>query len=214
MTAAPDVSFVIKICGITNEEDARVAIEAGANALGFNFYAGSPRYITPARAHEIVAAVQKPFLRVGVFVNASEAQRANAVREVPLDILQLHGENCPAQVSSSYRMWRSITIDSADSTNRDLTSVSAEAFIFDTPNPHFGGSGKCFDWSLAAAFAYRKIIAGGLDATNVADAIRATNPWGVDACSRLESSPGKKDSRRVRDFVQAALAARPREIAL
>jgi phosphoribosylanthranilate isomerase len=214
MTAAPDISFVIKICGITNEEDARVAIEAGANALGFNFYAGSPRYITPARAHEIVTAVQNPFLRVGVFVNATEAQLATAVREVSLDILQLHGDNCPAQLSSSYRMWRSITMDSTDCANRDLTSVSAEAFIFDTPSPHFGGSGKCFDWSLAAAFAYRKIIAGGLDATNVADAIRATKPWGVDACSRLESSPGKKDSRRVRDFVHAALAARPREIAL
>jgi phosphoribosylanthranilate isomerase len=214
MTAAPDVSFVIKICGITNEEDARVAIEAGANALGFNFYAGSPRYITPALAHQIVAALEQPFLKVGVFVNASEAQLATAVRDVPLDILQLHGDNCPAQVSSSYRMWRSITTDSTDYANWDVTSLSAEAFIFDTPTPHFGGSGKCFDWSLAAEFAYRKIIAGGLDATNVADAIRATKPWGVDACSRLESTPGKKDSRRVREFVYAALAARPQDIAL
>ena len=219
MTAVPDIPFVIKICGITNEEDARVAIEAGANALGFNFYAGSPRYITLFRAHEIVTAVQKPFLKVGVFVNASEAQLAKAVREVPLDILQLHGDNCPAQFSTSYRMWRSITVDGTDCANRDLTNLSAEsyraeAYIFDTSSPHFGGSGKCFDWSLAAGFVSRKIIAGGLDATNVADAIRATKPWGVDACSRLESSPGKKDSRRVRDFVQAALAARPREIAL
>jgi phosphoribosylanthranilate isomerase len=218
MTAAPEVSFVIKICGITNEEDARVAIEAGANALGFNFYAGSPRYITVRRAHQIVTAVQKPFLRVGVFVNAREAQLAKAVREVPLDILQLHG-NCPAQFSSSYRMWRSISVDGTDYANRDVTKLSAEsyraeAYIFDTSSPHFGGSGKCFDWSLAAGFVHRKIIAGGLDATNVADAIRATQPWGVDACSRLELSPGKKDSRRVRDFVQAALAARPREIAL
>jgi phosphoribosylanthranilate isomerase len=214
MTAAPDVSFVIKICGITNEEDARVAIEAGANALGFNFYTGSPRYITPALAHQIVAALEQPFLKVGVFVNASEAQLATAVRDVPLDTLQLHGDNCPAQVSSSYRIWRSITMDSTDYANWDVTSLSAEAFIFDTPTPHFGGSGKCFDWSLAAAFAYRKIIAGGLDATNVADAIRTTKPWGVDACSRLESSPGKKDSRRVREFVYAALAARPQDIAL
>jgi phosphoribosylanthranilate isomerase len=214
MTAAPDVSFVIKICGITNEEDARVAIEAGANALGFNFYVGSPRYVTPALARQIVAALGKPFLKVGVFVNATEAQLATAVRDVPLDVLQLHGDNCPAQLAGSYRMWRSIAMDSTDCANWDVTSLSAEAFIFDTPTPHFGGSGKCFDWSLAAAFAYRKIIAGGLDATNVADAIRTTKPWGVDACSRLESSPGKKDSRRVREFVHAALAACPQDIAL
>jgi phosphoribosylanthranilate isomerase len=214
MSAARDISFVIKICGITNEEDAQVAIEAGANALGFNFYAGSPRYITPARAQRIVEAVKKPFLRVGVFVNATEAQLAAAAREVPLDVVQLHGDTCPAQLSSSYRMWRSITADGARSEYGHVTTVNAEAFVFDTPSPHFGGSGKSFDWSLAATFAYRKIIAGGLDATNVADAIRTTKPWGVDACSRLELSPGKKDSRRVRDFVYAALAARPQEIAL
>jgi phosphoribosylanthranilate isomerase len=210
MSAARDISFVIKICGITNEEDAQVAIEAGANALGFNFYAGSPRYITPARAQRIVEAVKKPFLRVGVFVNATEAQLATAAREIPLDVVQLHGDTCPIQLSSSYRIWRSIIPDDVAS----CEEVCVEAFVFDTPGPHFGGSGKSFDWSLAATFAYRKIIAGGLDATNVADAIRTTKPWGVDACSRLESSPGKKDSRRVRDFVCAALAARPQEIAL
>jgi phosphoribosylanthranilate isomerase len=224
MSAARDISFVIKICGITNEEDAQFAIEAGANALGFNFYAGSPRYVTPVRANQIVAALKKPFLRVGVFVNATEAHLATAVREVPLDVVQLHGENYPAQLSSSYRMWRSISADGADSEYRQVTNVSAEAYrakayrpeayIFDAPTSKFGGSGKSFDWSLAATFAYRKIIAGGLDATNVADAIRTTKPWGVDACSRLESSPGKKDSGRVRDFIHAALTARTQEIAL
>lgn len=210
MNAARDISFVIKICGITNEEDAQVAIEAGANALGFNFYAGSPRYITPARAHQIAAALERPFLRVGVFVNATEAQLTTAAREVPLDVLQLHGDNCPAQLSSAYRMWRSII--AGDVTSSEY--ARAEAYVLDSPGPLFGGSGKCFDWALAATFVYRKIIAGGLDATNVADAIRTTKPWGVDACSRLESSPGKKDSRRVRDFVHAALAARPQEIVL
>src|SRR5205814_1659310 len=142
-----------------------------------------------------------------------------AVREVPLDVLQLHGDNCPAQLSSSYRMWRSIIagdVNSSEYTNAEVhpaEAYCAEAYVFDTPSPQFGGSGKCFDWSLAERFAYRKIIAGGLDATNVADAIRATKPWGVDACSRLESSPGKKDSERVRQFVYAALAARTQEIA-
>jgi phosphoribosylanthranilate isomerase len=210
MSAASDVSFVIKVCGITNDEDARVAINAGANALGFNFYDGSPRYVTVAQARQIVQAVGKPFLKVGVFVNATEAQLAEAVSQVPLDIVQLHGENRPAPLSDSYRIWRSISACGG------FFSVSghAEAYVLDTPSLHFGGSGKSFDWSLAAKFALRKIIAGGLDGTNVADAIRVTLPWGVDACSRLETSPRKKDAQRVREFVRAALAARSQEVAL
>jgi phosphoribosylanthranilate isomerase len=210
MSSLRDIAFVIKICGITNEEDARVALDAGANALGFNFYTGSPRYITLARAREIVKAVHRPFLKIGVFVNANEAQLEEAARQVPLDVVQLHGENCQAQFSRSYRIWRSITADDATSSE----SAIAEAHVLDTPSTDFGGSGKSFDWSLAAGFAHRKIIAGGLDATNVADAIRITSPWGVDACSRLESSPGKKDERRVREFVRAALAARSQEVTL
>jgi phosphoribosylanthranilate isomerase len=220
MNATRDISFVIKICGVTNEEDAQLAIEAGANALGFNFYRGSPRYITPARAREIVQVVQTPFWKVGVFVNATETELAKAAAQVPLDVVQLHGDNCPADFSGSYRIWRSIGAN--DATNwknacakaESAETRSVEAYVLDTPSSHFGGSGKCFDWSLAAAFAYRKIIAGGLDATNVADAIRTAQPWGVDACSLLETNPGKKDGQRVRDFVHAALATRPKEIPL
>jgi phosphoribosylanthranilate isomerase len=215
MNTLCDISFVIKICGITNEEDAQLAVEAGANALGFNFYQGSPRYVTPARAREIIQAVETPFLKVGVFVNPTEAQLANAAAQVPLDVIQLHGENCPAQLSGSYRIWRSIIADgTTDWGSACAEAKSAEAYVFDTPSPQFGGSGNCFDWSLAAPFAYRKIIAGGLDATNVADAIRRAQPWGVDACSRLEARPGKKNGQRVRDFIKAALAARPQEIHL
>jgi phosphoribosylanthranilate isomerase len=210
MNAAYDISFVIKICGITNEEDAQLAIEAGANALGFNFYRGSPRYVTPGRAREIVQAVQTPFLKVGVFVNPTEAEITKAAEHVGLDVVQLHGNRCSAQLAGSRRVWRSIVPEESASSQYE----GAEAYVLDAPTPHFGGSGKCFDWSLAAAFAYRKIIAGGLDATNVADAIRTAQPWGVDACSRLEASPGKKDGQRVRDFVNAALAARPQEIYL
>ncbi|MGI8961971.1 MAG: phosphoribosylanthranilate isomerase [Bryobacteraceae bacterium] len=216
MNAAHDISFVIKICGITNEEDAKLAIEAGANALGFNFYSGSPRYIKPARAREIVQAVQTPFLKVGVFVSATEEQLANAAAQVPLDVLQLHGDNCSTRFPRSYRVWKSIVAEDAAADTKAGTAMAGivEAYVLDAPSPHFGGSGKSFDWSLAASFAYRKIIAGGLDSTNVADAIRTAQPWGVDACSRLEASPGKKDGQRIRDFVNAVIAARPQEIAL
>jgi phosphoribosylanthranilate isomerase len=213
MNATEDISFVIKICGVTNEEDAQLAIEAGANALGFNFYRGSPRYVTPARAREIVQTMQTPFWKVGVFVNTTETELAKAAAQVSLDVVQLHGDNCPADSLGSYRIWRSIGAnDATDWENACAEARSVEAYVLDTPSSHFGGSGKCFDWSLAAAFAYRKIIAGGLDATNVADAIRTAQPWGVDACSRLETSPGKKDGQRVRDFVRTALAARQKEI--
>ncbi len=99
---------------------------------------------------------------------------------------------------------------------RAVEDATAEAYLLDTPSRDFGGSGQSFDWNLAAGRPYRVILAGGLDASNVAEAIRIAQPWGVDACSRLESSPGKKDAQRVRDFVQAALAASraPEEIAL
>lgn len=186
--------FIIKICGITNEEDARVAVEAGANALGFNFYPGSPRYIPPEQAREIIETVSGASLKVGVFVNSTDEIAA----EVPLDVLQLHG-SCAGYPSR--RTWRAIRPGDCPQDS------GAEAYLMDTGGEQFGGSGKTFDWNVAAGMPFRVIIAGGLDHTNVGEAIRIAQPWGVDACSRLESSPGKKDPRRVRDFVKAALAA-------
>ena len=194
----PDLSFVIKICGITNEEDARDAVQAGANALGFNFYPKSPRYITPQRAHQITAAVAGAYLRVGVFVNPTEHQVLEAYEAVPLDVVQLHGDHCPTSFSKPLRIWRSI----APTANPSDPGV--EAYLFDTPSPEFGGSGKTFDWTLARAHRSRVILAGGLDAENVAEAIRTAAPWGVDACSRLESSPGKKNEQAVRAFINQA----------
>lgn len=200
-------SFIVKICGITNEEDARAAIDAGANALGFNFYQRSPRSTTPQRAREIAASVLGDYLKVGVFVNASEPELLQTAAEVPLDILQLHGDRCALPLSTTLRIWRAIAATSPPPAN-----AAIEAYLLDAPTPHHGGSGKTFDWTLAARFPHRAIIAGGLDATNVADAIRIASPWGVDACSRLESSPGKKDAQRVRDFIHAACAAARQEV--
>lgn len=199
MTAPPDLPFIVKVCGITNADDAHVAIDAGANALGFNFYPKSPRYLTPARARQIAAALPRAFLRVGIFVNPTKNEVAQIAAEVPLDVLQLYGR-C-AHTFETYRVWR------ATGPGYDPTEPIPEAFFLDTPTEHFGGSGRTFDWSLAAASPVRAIIAGGLDASNVAEAIRIARPWGVDACSRLESTPGKKDPQRTRDFVLAALAA-------
>lgn len=177
-----------------------MAVEAGANSIGLNFYSRSPRYLSFNRAAEIVKSLPKGVLKIGVFVNPNEEELIKAAERVPLDIFQLHGEKSPARLQRGLRIWRSVPVGTAP-------LLEAEAYMLDSATPDFGGSGNCFDWSLAAAFPYRKIIAGGLDGTNVAEAIRVASPWGVDACSRLESAPGKKDAQRVRHFVHAAIAA-------
>ncbi len=195
-----DPQFIVKVCGVTCEEDAAAAIEAGANALGFNFYRQSPRYIAPERARQIADNVPGDYLKVGVFVNATGEDQLRVKQIAGLDVLQLHGENVELPVA--FRLWRSAV--GADTPVHDHR---IEAYVLDTPSCVYGGSGRTFDWSQAAEFPYRAIVAGGLDSDNVAAAIAALQPWGVDACSRLESSPGRKDARRVRAFVAAALEA-------
>lgn len=194
--------FLVKVCGITREEDARTAIESGAKALGFNFYTKSPRYISPESAKQIVQAVPGDYMKVGVFVNATEAELERISAEVPLDVVQLHGEHSAMPVAG-YIIWRALTAGSS----LPEPGRKIEAYLLDSHSPGYGGSGKTFDWALAERFPYRKILAGGLDGANVAEAIATVRPCGVDACSRLESQPGKKDPERVRAFVAAALAA-------
>jgi phosphoribosylanthranilate isomerase len=203
-------SFIVKICGITNEEDARVAIEGGANALGFNFCKKSQRYVSPTRAREIAAAVDGDYVKVGIFVNAAEQELVEIAAQVPVDVLQLYGNDCAIPAFGSWRVWRAIAANEQTPARND----SIEAWLLDSATPQYGGSGVAFDWTLAARSPHRVIIAGGLDASNVAEAIRIASPWGVDACSHLESSPGKKDPQRVREFIQAAFAAASQQLTL
>ncbi len=198
MKNVSDLRFLIKVCGITREEDAAVAVEAGANAIGFNFYPKSSRFLEAERAAEIASRVEGEFLRVGVLVNASEEDLATVTAMVPLDVVQLHG----TAARTTQRAWRAVVAG----TEADV-APSFEAYLLDAETPRYGGSGQTFDWRLATGFPHRVILAGGLDATNVAEAVRVARPWGVDACSRLESEPGKKDRARVRDFVKAAIEA-------
>ena len=188
-------SFIIKICGITCEEDARVAVDAGANALGFNFYPKSPRYIAPERAAEIIERVPGDYLKVGVWVDGGGA----LPDKVKLDVLQLYGG---IDRPGDYRIWRAVAAGAALPPEGTF-----EAVLIDSSTPQYGGSGKSFDWTMARGLPHRILIAGGLDASNVAEAVGIAQPWGVDACSRLESAPGKKDRARVREFVRAALSA-------
>lgn len=194
------MSFIIKICGITNETDAEIAVEAGANALGFNFYTRSSRFITLETAHRIAHRLPDTVLKVGVFVEPSEEDLKLAIDYVPLDVVQLHGKRVPA---AAHRTWRALSATQAD----PAESLLAEAILLDSHSPHHGGSGNTFDWKLATRFWQPVILAGGLESANVAEAISIARPWGVDACSRLESAPGIKDPDRVRSFVHAARLA-------
>ncbi len=197
--------MVLKICGITNAEDAAAAIQGGATAIGFNFWPRSPRYVLPEKAAQI--ASNAGIRRVGVFVNESPARIEEIARLVRLDIAQLHGDELPAAYPARMTVWKATRVTAGfDFSAYD--DSPAEALVLDGPAGElYGGSGQTFDWGLAAAVHKRIILAGGLDASNVAQAVAAAHPWGVDACSRIESAPGKKDHRKMNEFLHAAKAA-------
>ena len=202
--------MILKICGITNREDAAAAIAAGATAIGFNFYPRSPRYIDPERAREIPAA--PGVRRVGVFVNQAPARVTEIARIAGLDVAQLHGDETPSDYPASLAVWKAARVGETFNLS-DYDDCPAEALLLDGPAAElYGGGGRCFDWRLAAASTRRIILAGGLDASNVARAIQLAHPWGVDACSRIESAPGLKDHGKMNAFLQAARAAAIAEI--
>ncbi len=195
---------LIKICGITTLDDALQAAEAGATALGFNFWPGSKRYITPAAAAAIISQLPAEVLKVGVFVDAAESEYSTIAAQTGLDIVQLHGHLGPSPL---IRHWLAFSATDAQ-VRATMESSGAEAFLIDTPaGIERGGTGRTFDWSLVQGLAGRIILAGGLGPDNVAQAIRQVRPWGVDACSRLESAPGRKDHVKVLEFIRAARSA-------
>jgi indole-3-glycerol phosphate synthase/phosphoribosylanthranilate isomerase len=195
---------VLKICGITNQADATAAIEMGASAVGFNFYPRSPRYITPERA----ASLATPGVRrVGVFVNEPPARVAEVGRLAGLDVAQLHGDEAAADYPAGLAIWKAARITNEFSFAAYGKSPS-EALVLDGPAGNlYGGSGRVFDWSQAAQSPKPVILAGGLDSSNVAAAVALAHPWGVDACSKIEVEPGKKDHQKMQAFLTAAKAA-------
>jgi phosphoribosylanthranilate isomerase len=197
--------MLLKICGITNAEDAAAAVDGGANAIGFNFWARSPRYLLPESAARIDSAAG--ILRVGVFVNEIPARIEEIARLVRLDVAQLHGDESPVAYPGSMTVWKAARV-TAGFAFSDYDDSPAEALVLDGPAGElYGGSGQTFDWGLAAVIRKRIILAGGLDGSNVAQAVAAAHPWGVDACSRIESAPGKKDHQKMKEFLQAAREA-------
>ena len=207
--------MIVKICGITRYEDAQVAIEAGADLLGFNFYPKSPRYIDPISATRLVGAIRTKFAAaqmVGVFVNSPMEAIITIMDECGLDLAQLHGDEPPETLSElNGRAFKALrpkdTADLAQSLHIYPPKTGSPAYLVDAYRPgEYGGTGQPADWTLACSLAgsYPILLAGGLVPENVAAAIRQVHPWGVDVASGVEASPRHKEPARLAAFIKAA----------
>jgi len=205
------VSVRVKVCGVTRLEDARGAWEAGADALGLNFYARSPRCVDVATAAALARTRPPLGAVVGVFVNAAPDDIRAKVRECGLTVVQLHGDE-PPEACSGYGVpvIKALRVQGPDDVTRARTYLGVgdvAGLLLDGAAPGYGGGGVGFDWSLVAGLAgcgVPVLVAGGLKPSNVAEAVRATRPYGVDVASGVESAPGIKDMDAVRAFVRAA----------
>lgn len=205
----------IKICGITNIDDARAAVAAGADALGFNFYNRSPRYIAPPAAREIVEQLPSAILTVGVFVNEETPESVKKIAsEAGVTAFQLHGDESPAycrELSDRYVI-KTLTV-SGDFDIQMVQHYDVNAIMLDTRDNNLrGGTGRVFDWSVAIEVnkvAPKLFLAGGLSPENISEAIELVRPYAVDACSALEDRPGIKNHDRMRAFVELARSVKP-----
>jgi phosphoribosylanthranilate isomerase len=197
----------VKICGITTLDDARMVVEAGADALGFIFYDKSPRNINPVAAANIIAKLP-PFIQtVGLFVNENIEQVNWTADYCGLDIVQLHGAETPEdclevnrRVIKVFRMQNIVSIE-------PMKKYQVSGYLLDAWSPDaFGGTGRTFNWEVAAAARQygRIILAGGLTPDNVVEALQVVQPYAVDVSTGVESSPGKKDGSKVKAFIKRA----------
>ena len=203
------MSFLVKICGITRPEDAEVACQEGADAIGINFWRGSKRFVEDRQAREILAAVAPGVLKVGVFVDPYPLTVRDNLSGLGLDLVQFHGDESAAawMELAGDKIIRAIRV-SGESSLAAAKGWIPRYFLYDAASEGYGGSGKQAPWPIVAAGARRPfLLAGGLDPLNVADAIAAVRPDGVDVSSGVESSPGIKDAAKVTAFIANARAA-------
>ena len=200
----------VKICGITNFEDALHAAACGADALGFVFYAKSPRCIEPERVREIVAALPPFVASVGLFVNERPERITQIAEFCGLGLVQLHGDEPPKDcLIPGRRVVKALRVRDAQSLERAADYVVA-GLLLDAWTPGaYGGTGQTFNWQLAASVARVRpvILAGGLTQENVAEAVRSVRPYAVDVSSGVETAPGRKDPQKVAAFISNAKAA-------
>lgn len=203
----------VKICGITRYEDARLAVDLGAAALGFNFYEPSPRYIDPTAAREIISQIPPLASAVGVFADETYGGRvAEIAREACVSVLQLHGPRFPKETDllNGYRIIRAIPVGQ-DFDPSMLRTLPPDSYLLDAFDPvRIGGTGRTIDWNVARYASDQGksiLLAGGLTPENVAEAIRIVRPFGVDVAGGVEHSPGVKDARKLRAFFAAVAEA-------
>jgi phosphoribosylanthranilate isomerase len=205
----------VKICGLTTPQDAAAAIEFGADALGFNFFPGSKRYLR-MEAAEWIAALPGNVEKVAILVNPSWEEAKLAVATADITALQLHGaetpEFCRRLMENGIRFEKALPVTGPDSL-ANMPDFFTPTVLLDSGGAgEFGGSGQTFPWEIARDFVLshphlRVILAGGLTPGNVAEAVAMVRPFGVDVTSGVESSPGRKDHGRLRDFIAAARAS-------
>ena len=198
----------VKICGITSLADARLALEAGADALGFVFYEPSPRYVSPEEAAAIIRQLPPFPLKVGVFVNAPQDLVFTAMGQCRLGLLQFHGDESPDYcLQFGLMSMKAFRIETPDCLQR-LADYPTDAWLLDACAPGKpGGTGQTFNWDLAVQamkLGRPVFLAGGLTPENVADAVRRVRPYAVDVSTGVEAAPGRKDPAKVRAFIQSA----------
>ena len=213
LTVLMTTTIQIKICGVTNANDARACVELGAEMIGFNFYRKSPRYIEPAIVNRIVDALPPEISTVGIFVDADPAEIREVAQAARVRCVQLYGHATPelcSELSREFRVIRALSTDARFEPENAAVFPDCDVLI-DAYHPELrGGTGHICDWSAAhAAMRYTRflILSGGLDAQNVGRAIAAVRPHAVDVCSGTESAPGVKDHRKLEQFTSAVRTA-------
>ncbi len=197
----------IKICGITREQDLEAAVDAGADALGFVFYPPSPRYVSPQRAAELLARVPAFVTTVGLFVNEPAAQVKAVLEQLPLDLLQFHGDENAAYCEAFRRPWIKAArvmagTDLLEYAGRFSGAPGVTGMLLDAHVEGYGGGGQTFDWSLIPpSLPLPTILSGGLHPGNVAEAVRRVRPWAVDVSSGVERAKGIKDVQKISEFI-------------
>jgi phosphoribosylanthranilate isomerase len=204
---------LVKICGITNLADALAAVAAGADALGFNFYRPSPRYIAPVSAREIIKQMPARVLNVGVFVNEPIESLLDIAAETGITALQLHGDESPGYCSALGDYFVIKTLSNTDCDTVHALAYKVSAVMIDAGDKRTrGGTGRLVDWTLANKLRQavpKLFLAGGLSPTNIGEAIVAVRPYAVDACSALESRPGIKNHDEVKAFIENVRSVKP-----
>jgi len=209
---SPALRVRVKICGITREQDAITAVNLGADAIGLVFYSESPRVVSVDQAKKITAVIPPFVSKVGLFVDVSDVEIEAVLNQVPLDILQFHGSEKPEQCQNystpyikAVRMHKEIDLGKIVCNYSDASALLLDTYI----EGQYGGTGKAFDWSMIPDdLGLPIILAGGLTAANVADAIKQVSPYAVDVSGGVESAKGIKDHKKIEEFINEVTHAK------